>query len=391
MDAVVTTTSAVAGAAFRIFPRFPRRSKTTRRSSCTPNTSARCSSSSSTSAGESRGGARTSAHGDGTAQGWDRAPEGRRGAAAAAVPAARRLLRVLSARVPALRTEPRRASVPAAAAATAVPEPSLRRVSGVGPEDDLGPAGRGGGRYDPGPSVRSRVARARPRPPTRASPLSKRALRRSPIASFQDERAERARAHARGGIAPGRRRRGRGSRSRGGRRWQRILGGERQRVRYSDSYYSDDDSYYSDDSRERATGSRAGRSSRHGSGDDGSAGPMDLKDSPARLVAAVRGPRTLARRLRRAVRARGPPEPSSHDRAGAARHKWRARVSLRGVAVTAATKLVLELRRATARSKRRVPAAAARSREVAAWAHIPVLGADGEPPAGCRRRCCNCC
>ena len=40
-----------------------------------------------------------------------------------------------------LRTEPRRASVPAAATATAVPEPSLRRVSGRGPRGRFGTRG----------------------------------------------------------------------------------------------------------------------------------------------------------------------------------------------------------------------------------------------------------
>jgi len=44
------------------------------------------------------------------------------------------------------------------------------------------------------------------------------------------------------------------------------------------------------------------------------------------------------------VRARGPLlQPASHDRGGAARYRWRARVALRGVTVTAATKLIIEL------------------------------------------------
>jgi hypothetical protein len=100
-----------------------------------------------------------------------------------------------------------------------------------------------------------------------------------------------------------------------------------------------------------------------------------------------------------AVRARGPLlEPASHDRGGAARYKWRARVALRGIVVTAATKIVLELHAAQAPDRSRGGggggsysrdgngygggSGAGGAEEVVAWAHIPVLGPGGDPHTG---------
>ena len=297
---------------------------------------------------------------------------------------------VLSARVPALRTEPRRASVPAAATATAVPEPSLRRVSGRGPRGRFGTRGtRGGGGHDR-TRVRSRgVARAGPRPPTRASLSRKRALRRSPIASFQDERAERARAHARGGIAPGRRRRGRGSRSRGGRRRrQRILGGERQRVRAQRLVLQRRRLVLQRRlARALATGSRAGRPSRHGSGDDGRRRPDGpegfARGDSWRRCARATNPRETP--PGGAVRARGAAHGTILARSRGCRAVQVAREGVPSrVAVTAATKLVLELHAAQPPDRNDAfgGGGAPGPEEVVAWAHIPVLGADGEPPSG---------
>ena len=159
---------------------------------------------------------------------------------------------------------------------------------------------------------------------------------------------------------------------------------------YSDSY-SDDDSYYSDDSEARER-------NRQGLGRDQpryvirvmleGAGPMDLKNAPARIVAAAYEGYEPARDASGApVRSRGPLlEPSSHDRGGAARYKWRARIALRGVNVTAATKLVLELHAATPVKGMGADIygheAVVGPEEVVAWAHIPVLGPEGVPLSG---------
>ena len=259
---------------------------------------------------------------------------------------------------------------------------------GVGPEDDLGPAGRAaaeGMTPDPRPFTR-RSGEATPAdagiPSLENAPSAGRQSRRSktsgpngraltPVAESPRDGAgeDGVRARAEGGD---------------GSEYSVVSGSESE---YSDSYYSDDDSYYSDDSRERL---------RQGLGRDvprvtvrvmmEGAGPMDLKDSPARLVAALyEGHEPSRDASGGAVRARGPlMEPSSHDRAGAARYKWRARVSLRGVAVTAATKLVLELHAAQPPDRNDAfgGGGAPGPEEVVAWAHIPVLGADGEPPSG---------
>ena len=152
------------------------------------------------------------------------------------------------------------------------------------------------------------------------------------------------------------------------------------------AYGSDSDSYMTDDSRDRL---------RRGLGRDfprvtvrvmmEGAGPMDLKDSPARLVAALYEGHEPSLDVSGApLRSRGPlMEPSSHDRGGAARYKWRARVSLRGVQVTAATKLVLELHAAhVIKDDGYGGGAAVGSEEVVAWAHIPVLDSNGETPSG---------
>ena len=115
------------------------------------------------------------------------------------------------------------------------------------------------------------------------------------------------------------------------------------------------------------------------------AGPVDLKDSPARLVAALYEGHEPSLDVSGApLRSRGPlMEPSSHDRGGAARYKWRAGVSRRGVQVTAATKLVLELHAAhVIKDDGYGGGAAVGSEEVVAWAHIPVLDSNGETPSG---------
>ena len=228
-------------------------------------------------------------------------------------------LRVLSARAPALRTEPRRASVPAAATATAVPEPSLRRVSGRGPRGRFGTRGRAaaeGMTPDPRPFTRlsppPRATRRRASPEN--APSAGRQSRRSKtsgpngVALRPAERPDRA---GEDGPAP-----------RGGRR-QRIRG-ERQRVRVSDSSQR----------RRLVLQRRPARALATGSWRDvprvtvrvmmEGAGPMDLKDSPSHSWRALRGPRTLARRLRRAVRARAAHGTIRFDRAGAARYKRRA-------------------------------------------------------------------
>ena len=163
---------------------------------------------------------------------------------------------------------------------------------------------------------------------------------------------------------------------------------------YSDSY-SDSDSDYTDseDDYGRGPPRQIIRVMLEG------AGPVSLKDTPARLVVAVYEGHEPARDVSgAAVRARGPLlEPSNHDRGGAARYKWRARVTLRGIIVTAATKLVLELH--AAQEPDNGGGGGGRGRggdgngygggsgaggveEVVAWAHIPVLGPGGEPPTG---------
>ena len=156
---------------------------------------------------------------------------------------------------------------------------------------------------------------------------------------------------------------------------------------YASSYASDSDSYMTDDSRDRL---------RKGLGRDfprvtvrvmmEGAGPMDLKDSPARLVAALyEGHEPAMDASGAPLRSRGPlMEPSSHDRGGGARYKWRARVSLRGVQVTAATKLVLELHAAHKIKDDGYGTGngALGSEEVVAWAHIPVFDANGQTPSG---------
>ena len=160
---------------------------------------------------------------------------------------------------------------------------------------------------------------------------------------------------------------------------------------YSDSYSESDDSYYSDDSETRDR-------DRQGLGRNQpkyvirvlleGAGPRDLKNAPARIVAAAYEGYEPARDASGApVRSRGPLlEPSSHDRGGAARYKWRARIALRGINVTAATKLVLELH--AAQPAKGVGAdiygheAVVGPEEVVAWAHIPVLGPEGVPLSG---------
>lgn len=153
------------------------------------------------------------------------------------------------------------------------------------------------------------------------------------------------------------------------------------------SDYGSEDSYMTDDSRDRL---------RRGLGRDfprvtvrvmmEGAGPMDLKDSPARLVAALyEGHEPAMDASGAPLRSRGPlMEPSSHDRGGAARYKWRARVSLRGVQVTAATKLVLELHAAHKIKDDGYGGGgwSLGSEEVVAWAHIPVFDANGETPSG---------
>lgn len=160
---------------------------------------------------------------------------------------------------------------------------------------------------------------------------------------------------------------------------------------YSDSYSDSDDSYYSDDSETRDR-------NRQGLGRDQpkyvirvmleGAGPMDLKNAPARIVAAAYEGYEPARDASGApVRSRGPLlEPSSHDRGGAARYKWRARIALRGVGVTAATKLVLELHAAQPAKGMGADIygheAVVGPEEVVAWAHIPVLGPEGVPLSG---------
>jgi hypothetical protein len=75
-------------------------------------------------------------------------------------------------------------------------------------------------------------------------------------------------------------------------------------------------------------------------------------------------------------------EPSSRDRGGGARYKWRARVSLRGARVTAATKIVLEVHAAHKVDGRYGGLAGVGSEEVVAWAHVPVLDGNGETPSG---------
>ena len=78
-------------------------------------------------------------------------------------------------------------------------------------------------------------------------------------------------------------------------------------------------------------------------------------------------------------------EPSSHDRAGAARYASGARgCPFAESRVTAATKLVLELHAAQPPDRNDAfgGGGAPGPEEVVAWAHIPVLGADGEPPSG---------
>ena len=160
---------------------------------------------------------------------------------------------------------------------------------------------------------------------------------------------------------------------------------------YSDSYSDSDDSYYSDDSEARDR-------NRQGLGRDQpkyvirvmleGAGPMDLKNAPARIVAAAYEGYEPARDASGApVRSRGPLlEPSSHDRGGAARYKWRARIALRGINVTAATKLVLELHAAQPAKGMGADIygheAVVGPEEVVAWAHIPVLGPEGVPLSG---------
>ena len=175
-------------------------------------------------------------------------------------------------------------------------------------------------------------------------------------------------------------------------------GGSRSDFDSGGSYDSGDgssDSYYSDDDSERRLRRGLGREVPRRTVRvvlEG-AGPMELKDSPARLVAALYEGHEPSRDAGGgAVRARGPLlEPSGHDRGGAARYKWRAKVTMRGVHVTAATKLVLELHAAQPPGQTdgfgREGGGAGfgggpGGEEVVAWAHIPVLGPDGEPPSG---------
>ena len=170
---------------------------------------------------------------------------------------------------------------------------------------------------------------------------------------------------------------------------------------YSDEYSDDDSDEYTDDEDDayvRGPPRQIVRVVLEG------AGPMDLGNTPARLVvAAYEGYEPARDAGGQVVRARGPLlEPSSHDRKaaglhghhGGARYRWRARVALRGIVVTAATRLVLELHASQRHGSSEEAsygsdgngygggAGVGGPEEVIAWAHVPVLGPDGVPPTG---------